>query len=255
VWRHAKELALGFHSIWDPRPPKEWLDPRKAWGSFVRTHLSRSRTLDSPDQVKQGVLAGTIDDGGLLERWLAVEKTYEPNVVEIWHDDSVIKFCAKWAKKPGIVWTEHTFFAERLAKDTGLPYFGPGGFDARGVYIEDADCSRSIIASIDANRDGKNLQGDPERGWKGFSRNLLAPPDGWDALQQVIARTHRPKQRADEVIVDVLIGCREHIGSWRKDVAGTHAARDMIGGTPKIFLTTPRFPTDEEIEAFVGERW
>jgi hypothetical protein len=31
VWRHAKELALGFHSIWDPRPPTWWSEPRSAW--------------------------------------------------------------------------------------------------------------------------------------------------------------------------------------------------------------------------------
>ncbi len=251
VWRHAKELAVGFHSIWDPRPPREWLDPRKAWGSFVRAYLSHSRTLDSPDQVKQGVLAGKIDDNGLLEKWLAVSEcdgAYEPNVVEIWHDDTVLKLAAKWAKQPGIVWCDHTFFAERLSKETGLPYFGAQGLDATGKYIEHSD-SKTIIASIDANRDGKNLQ------FK-WSRNLLVgPPDGWDALQQTIARTHRPGQTADEVIVDVLIGCREHVSAWRKAVAGTHAAKDMVGGTPKLLLADVTFPSEAEIASLSGARW
>lgn len=248
VWRHARELALGFHSIWDPRPPPEWLAPRKAWGSFVRAYLSRSRTLDSPDQVRQAVEAGKIDDGGLLAVWQAVEDTYTPNVVEIWHDDSVLKLAAKWAKQPGIVWTDQVFFAERLAAMTGLPYYGAQGLDASGQYIEDSD-SKTIIASIDANRDGKNLQ------FK-WSRNLLVgPPDGWDALQQCIARTHRPGQKADEVIVDVLIGCREHVSAWRKAVAGTHAARDTIGGTPKLLLADVSFPSDEEIALLRGARW
>jgi hypothetical protein len=251
VWRHAKELALGFNSKWVPDPPPEWLLPRKRWGAFVRAYLSRSRTLDSPDQVKQGVLAGAIDDGGLLEKWLAVsecEGAYEPNIVEVWHDDSVLKLCAKWARGPGIVWTDHTFFAERLAKETGLPYYGAQGLDAAGTYIEDSP-SKTIIASIDANRDGKNLQ-------HKWSRNLLVgPPDGWDALQQCIARTHRPGQTADEVIVDVLIGCREHVSAWRKAVAGTHAAADTIGGTPKLLLADVSFPTESEIAALSGSRW
>jgi hypothetical protein len=260
VWRHARELALGFHSIWDPRPPKEWLEPRKRWGAFVRAYLARSHRLDSPDQVKQAVEIGDVDDDGLLVAWLNVKDTYEPNVVEIWHDDTVLKLCAKWAAKPGIVWTDQVFFAERLARDTGLPYFGAGGRDANGTYIEDADCSRAIIASIDANRDGKNLQGDPDRKplpWKGFARNLLVgPPDGWDALQQTIARTHRPKQLADEVIVDVLIGCREHVTAWHRAVAGTIAARDTIGGKPKLMLAdVSGFPTEDEARRFLEARW
>lgn len=257
VWRHARELALGFHSIWDPRPPKEWLEPRKRWSAFVRSYLSRSHTLDSPDQVKQAVEGGEIDDDGLLEAWLEVEPTFTPNPVEIWHDDTVLKICAKWGKKPGIIWVDQVFFAERLSKDTGLPYYGAGGLDAEGRYIEDADCSRAIIASVDANRDGKNLQGDPDRKWKGFSRNLLVgPPDGWDALQQCIARTHRPKQLADEVTVDVLLGCREHITAWHRAVAGTIAARDTIGGTPKVLLADlSGFPTEDEARRFHEARW
>ncbi len=249
VWRHARELALGFHSIWDPWPPKEWLLPRKAWGSFVRAYLSRSRTLDSPDQVKQAVLAGKIDDGGLLAAWEAMEPTYTPNVVEIWHDDSVIKRCAAWGKKPGIIWIpDHVFFGERLSKETGLPYYQAGGYDSAGVYIEDST-SPTIIASLDANKDGKELQ------FK-WSRNLLVgPPDGWDAFQQVVARTHRPHQKADEVIVDILVGCLEHVTAWRKIKAGTIAARDTIGGTPKLELADVNFPTEEEIRRFRGSRW
>lgn len=258
VWRHARELALGFHSIWDPRPPPEWLEPRKKWGAFVRAYLGASRTLDTPDQVRQGVEAGFIDDDGKLEAWAKVEETYTPNVVEIWHDDSVLKLVAKWAKKsPGIVWTKHVFFADRLAELTGLPYFRQGGIDAGGRYIEDADCSKSIIASIDANRDGKNLQGNRERKWKGFSRNLfVGPPDGWDALQQALGRTHRSGQEADEVTADVMLGCREHMNAWRSAVAGTYAARDTIGGTPKLLLADlSGFPTDDELGRFVGSRW
>ncbi len=257
VWRHAKELALGFHSIWSPRPPKEWLEPRKKWGAFVRAYLGHSRTLDSPDQVKQGVLEGRIDDEGILAKWLEVEDTYTHETLSIWHDDSVVQLAARWGKTPGIIWTDQVFFGERLAEVTGLPYYGAGGLDASGRYIEDADCSRAIIASLDANRDGKNLQGDPDRNWKGFSRNLfIGPPDGWDALQQSLARTHRPKQLADEVTADILIGCREHITAWERNVAGTIAARDTVGGTPKLMLAdVSGFPRPEDVRRFNEARW
>lgn len=248
VWRHAKELAIGFHSIWDPRPPSDWLDPRKRWGAFVRAILSGSRTLDSPEQVETAVLAGKIDDGGALADWAGVKETYTPNIVEIWHDDTVIKIVSDWAKKPGIVWTEHVFFAKRLAEETGMPYYGPQGLNAAGQYIEDSTAP-TIIASTDANRDGKNLQ-------HKWSRNLMVgPPDGWDAFQQCVARTHRPGQQADEVTVDVLLGCREHIKAWRGIEAGTVAAKDTIGGMPKLLLADVIFPDEFELSGLRGNMW
>ncbi len=249
VWQHAKELALGFHSSWVPDPPREWLDPRKAWNAFVRAFLLRSRTLDSPEQVEKAVLEGRVDDRGLLAAWHAVKDSYVHDVVSTWHDDTVLKIAKRWAKKPGIVWAEHVFFAERLAQETGLPYYGAQGLDATGCYIEDST-SKTIIASLDANKDGKNLQ-------HKWDRNLfVGPPDGWDAFQQAVARTHRPLQKSDEVIVDVLLGCREHLSAWKRIVSGTQAAKDMIGGMPKLLLAdVVGFPTEEESKNFLGDRW
>ena len=83
----------------------------------------------------------------------------------------------------------------------------------------------------------------------------MSPPDGWDVWQQTIARTHRPGQKADEVTVDVLIGCREHVKAWRSAIAGTYAARDTVGGTPKLLLADVQFPSDEEVKGFRGARW
>lgn len=50
--RHARELALGFYLVWDPRPPIEWQRARKAWHQFVRATLKHSRTYDSEKQVR-----------------------------------------------------------------------------------------------------------------------------------------------------------------------------------------------------------
>jgi len=249
VWRHSRELAIGMHYEWAPAPPEPWMLARKAWSQYVRAVLAHSRTLDSPQVVVDAIDAGTMQDPkGLLEKWRAVRDTFRPNTVPVWHDDSVLRVCTEWAKKPGIVWTEHGFFARRLAKETGLPYYGAKGLDADGGYIEDSN-SKTIIASIDANRDGKNLQ-------HKWNRNLIvSPPDGWDVWQQTIARTHRPGQKADEVTVDVLIGCREHVKAWRSAIAGTYAARDTVGGTPKLLLADVQFPSDEEVKGFRGARW
>jgi hypothetical protein len=58
VWRHARELAVGFHYIWNPRPEREWLNARREWAAFVREVLSRSRSLDTELQVRNAVLSG-----------------------------------------------------------------------------------------------------------------------------------------------------------------------------------------------------
>ena len=61
-----------------------------------------------------------------------------------------------------------------------------------------------VVASIDANREGKNLQGH-------WYRNLVTtPPTTATWWEQLIGRTHRRGQASDEVHVDVLMGCREN---------------------------------------------
>jgi hypothetical protein len=249
VWACARQLALGFHYEWDPPPPKEWMTARRAWSKYVRGILSYSKTYDSPSVVVQAIDAGKIpDEGGVLAAWRKVKPSFKPRTVPVWHDDSVLEICAAWGKQPGIIWTEHGYFGRRLAQETGLPYFGRKGMNADGVYIEDSD-SKTIIASIKANRDGRNLQ-------HKWSRNLIvSPPDGADVWQQAIARTHRPLQKADEVIVDVLLGCREHVSAWRKAWAGTQAILDTVGGTPKLLLADVSFPSDAEIDSYRGPRW
>ncbi len=229
-------------------PPIEWLQPRRDWAAFVRRVLSLSRTYDSELQV-----ANACDSGGLdptfLEAWRKVRDSFKPATVAVWHDESVLKLCADWMHKPGIVWTEHSLFGNALSAVTGCSYYGAKGLDAQGQYIEDGDPKRAIIASIDANREGKNLQAK-------WSRNLVvSPPEGAEVWQQTIARTHRPGQAADEVIVDVLLGCREHVKAWRNAVSGTHAVKDTVGGTPKLLLADVAFPSDEEIDSWRGSRW
>ncbi len=249
IWRHARELALGFHYVWEPRPPKAWMDARREWSAFVREVLSRSRTLDSELQVAQACTAGKLADDA-LRSWQSVRDTFTPNTVAVWHDDSVLELCAEWMSKPGIVWTEHALFAGRLSAETGAPYYGAKGLTPSGSFIDDADPQRAVIVSIDANREGRNLQ----RKW---SRNLVvSPPEGADVWEQLIGRTHRPGQTADEVTVDVLWGCAEHVNAWRKAVAGATAIYDTVGGAvPKLLLADVDVPADDAVARFAGARW
>jgi hypothetical protein len=236
ISRVAKQLALGICYVWEPRPPDEWRFTRKAWASFVREVLSRSRTLDSELQVLKAVQAGDIDDGGLLEAWLATKPSFEINVVDTWYDDSALVACERWlaAGERSIVWTKHSFFAKALAKRTGLEYFGAKGLNARKELIDDPArpgfaTGTNCIASADANGTGRNLQP--------WNRNLLTCPDSDPGLlEQLIGRTHRPGQQADEVYVDLFWNCREHDSAIEKAITGSQEDALLSGQTKKILL-------------------
>lgn len=166
VWRHAQEIGLGFYYVWDPPPPRPWLEARKEWCAASRKILGNNRrALDSEAQVANAVDAGHYPHAvDALERWRAVRDTYKPNTVPQWMDDSVLNYCAKWAKQgPGIIWAGHRAFGQRLSRETGLPFYSAKGCDARGrpiPEVPDPACGEgAIIASIKSNSEGRNLQG------------------------------------------------------------------------------------------------
>lgn len=251
VWKHARELALGFCQRWDPPAPEDWKAARKAWFQFVRGVLQRSRTWDSPDHVAQACDAGKLP-GDKLAAWRRIKDSFVPNPVPVWHDDTALKVCAKWMKKPGLVWTDHVPFAERLSQTTGAKYYGAKGLAADGEFIDDADPGKAIIVSMDANREGRNLQ----RKW---SRNLVTTmQEGWDVMHQLIGRTHRPEQEKD-VTVDILLGCAEHARAWAKACAGAYASRDTTGAMSKLLVALESgdvdWPDAEEIASWSGPQW
>lgn len=255
VWRHSRELAIGLHYIWSPRPPEAWRTARRNWNAFVRETLSKSRTLDSELQVVQACDAGRLPNE-TLEAWRRERdmprdkgKPFTPNVVAMWHDDSALKVCLEWMKEPGIVWTEHDLFARRLAELSGAKYYGAKGLTDRGEFIDDASPHAAVILSIDANKEGRNLQ-------HKWSRNLVtAPPEGADIWQQMLGRTHRPGQIADEVEVDVLLGCKEHANAWRRALSAAEAIKNTTGAESKLLLADVDWPSEDEIACFAGARW
>lgn len=263
VWMYARELALGFHQVWNPPAPDDWRAARRAWFSWVREIISRSRTLDSPDHIAQALDA--IEDGRIknapdrlrdgipiLAAWRAIKDKFTPNPVPVWHDDSALNVAAQWMRTrgPGIVWTEHIPFGQRLAELTGAKYYGAEGFAPDGEFIDHGDPKRSLIASVKANREGRNLQ-------KKWSRNLIVtPPEGADLAHQLIGRTHRPGQRDAVVMVDVFLGCMEHARAMAKAREGARSTRDTVGAQNKLLLAHVfDWPSHDEIATWSGPRW
>lgn len=244
MFRHARELSLGFWYKWSPPAPPEWLEARRAWSAFVRRVLGHSRKLDSEAQV-----ALAYADAPELLAWRAVENDFEPRTTPVWLDDSVLEFAAKWAEeKRGIVWVEHTCVGERLEDDFGLAYYGEEGCTRAGAYIEDHSPGTPMVASIHSNREGRNLQA--------WSTNLVLsfPPDG-ERIEQMISRTHREGQDADEVTVDVVVTCIEHVRAVQQAVRDCEYVLACTGSPQKLLLAGLDVPREEDIAFRPGPRW
>lgn len=242
MFRHARELALGFFYVWDPRPPKEWLDARKAWAAYVRKILKRSRTLDSELQVREAH-----EDAPECQDWLAVRDIFEPNTVPVWICDDVLDVAIRWAEKNrGIVWTEHACVGERL-QEKGLPHFGRRGVNQNGTMIEHFK-GRACAASIASNATGRNLQR--------WSRNLiLGPLANGLQTEQLLGRTHRDGQEADEVSFDLLVTCAEHVGAFWQSMRDAEYVHESTGAPQKLLLADVSVPRADEIANRRGPRW
>lgn len=236
LWRHARELACGFYYRWNPRPPEEWLVARKLWCKFVRDTLGSSRSLDSELQVANAVKAGRLGDPHkLLTRWSEVRDTFTPNQEAVWLDDTTLQLAAVWLKHhKGLCWVEHRAVGERLSQITGLPYYGQGGLSKAKKSIEDE--KGPCILSIPANNEGRNLQ---DRYHQNFI--LSCPPSG-ATLEQLLGRTHRPGQEAEEVEAQVVLACREQLDGLTKALEESLYIQQTTGNPQKLCLADLTIP-------------
>jgi hypothetical protein len=263
LWRHAREMALGLYYIWDPRPPKEWMAARKEWCATVR-RIIKYKKLDSELQVAQAIASGRIDDpeserkdlagnrlgGTVYSNWISIRDTFKPNTVPVWMDHGPLEFCENWMREnTGIVWVEHVFFGEALAKRTGRPFFHRKGEDAqRNLIDQSTPAGGSIIASIASNCEGRNLQA--------WSQNLVAsPPPTGSVWEQLIARSHRDGQLADEVSVDVVLGCVQQWGGFEQARLDANYIQSTTGQLQKLNYADLDVPSPREVAARTEARW
>lgn len=225
LWRHARELACGFYYKWDPYPPNDWINARRAWSKFVRETLKHSRSLDSPFQVKNAVREGRLIDGGVLADWERIQPTFKPNSVPVWVDTTVVDYAAEWlAREQGICWVEHRAVGQRLAIMTQYPHYQENGIDpltGEMIGTRPGPC----IAQIKPCSTGHNLQ-------DVHYKNLIlsCEPTG-RRYEQLIGRTHRELQE-ETVQVEHVFACAEQWeGFWQ-------AYRDSEPGQQKLTYAT-----------------
>lgn len=243
MWRHARELALGFFQVWDPRAPRDWREARRAWFCDCREILAGNRrNLDSADQLCR-YLDANPQEYALAQRslcaWREIKPTFHPHSVPVWISDHVLDWIADRATAigaPVLVWTERPAAGVRLASRLGAHYYGEGGVSAtNGQPVEahrpERDGSIAVLA-MEPNSRGRNLQH--------WSRNLILDvTKSARRLEQLLGRTHRPGQTARAVSADFLIGVREDVDAMHTARARAERAEVLTGQPQKILHAIP----------------
>lgn len=211
-------------------PPEDEINPEpcRTCGGIGR--VGRDRKF-IPPRTKRGPLPSW--DSEYWPEWRDLRDTCQPETDAVWVNDFLARDAAEWARhKPGIVWYEHAVFGARVAELGGIKNYG-GGMRASSEILTEPG-NRSIVASIKAHGTGKNLQV--------FSRNLIAnPPSDGAAWEQLLARTHRPHQKAEEVIAEVYRHTPEMCNAFDRAVARARYIQETLGSKQKLLYADITF--------------
>jgi hypothetical protein len=264
VWHAARQLALGFYKMHDPRPPAVWRDVRKQYCKFCRLVTECSENYDTELQVRQSLESGVLKtplyepgkritpemakQAGVLrktiwEAWLHIQDTYQPKVFPVWHSEHVLDNVIDWGRSAGvnggIIWVDSVDFATALNVKTKWPYFHHMGKDERGRFIESdrVHSTETIICSIDSNKTGRNLQ-------HKWNKNLIVDPmNGGNDWEQLVSRTHREGQKRDTVFVDYLVTSYEYYSSIYNAVQTNEIDHETIGQNYRLLNADLIMPT------------
>jgi hypothetical protein len=224
------QMGCGLCSYYDPEPPEEWREARRAFAKFVRDHVAWSRRSRNPLDTEWQIVQH-YPEANAVCTWLSTRGMFEPakHTRFEWLSTSAVKSAAAWvaeSAKPGIVWCGSVEFARALSRLTGLHYYGSLGRCASGGGLHEAPRDRSIIVSWQANKRGHNLQP--------WTRQLVCmPPQSARYLEQMFGRSHRSGQD-EHVVIDILITCGATIDAFESAVSEAKFARDVTTLTQKI---------------------
>ena len=211
-WRVMRQLSLGFYYRWvwpGGMPDLEWLAARSAWNKAVRQQLDRHARegYDSPLLVynrvaREHALGQRQAIHRAWEDWCKVKGRPTPPTEAVWVSPKVLDTVSAevlHSKETTLVWYSDDAVATALAK--------------RGVEVVPAgkpvpvDRPRTLAVSVRSHGTGLNLQP--------WANNVILTPDQSGLVwEQLLGRTHRPGQQADEV--------------WATVLAHTHAFRDAL---------------------------
>lgn len=192
-----RQLRLGGYYTWSWEPDREWLrlrrEYRRAQRQWLQAHPVNS--IDSPERLERAIKRGEVV---LVEAgpWFKAKASGYVEPPKAWQEiDGAAEVREVWAAclgliGPAVIFGSRVSFAESLANAIDAPFYGAGADAAKAILGEDG--SRTIVASLGAHGQGRNLQA-----WK--SAVILDPPPSGARWEQILGRLHRPGQRASEV--------------------------------------------------------
>lgn len=234
-WATMRTLTSGFWYDWVPKPPADWLALRSKWRKAMRQMLEQHIPgLESEALISKAAGLGKINllYQEMYNEWKSVRDLHKWDTVGVWEDDTIIERVAKWADEhTGLIWVSEVPLGQRLEKDLGLPYFHEMGEDSIGRFVEGMSPKQgSIVLSVQANGEGRNLQA--------WNDNLvISPPPTGTVWEQLVGRTHRRGQQAEEVWFEVVIGCSVEMECWRQACRDARWAAE-IDGRQKLTIAT-----------------
>lgn len=195
VWRLGMQMSQGFYLRWvwpNGVVDFEWLEARAEWHRQVRYVLQQNITgLDSPFLVWQGVAKGTLTDPTIIRAWAAwdaVRHRPPPPTETVWLDDFLVRDAIAWLREhpKGLLW-HNDLAVEGALRAAGVPTYG------RGEVPPLAGEVGGMALSVRVHGTGLNLQ------HHHHENLLLSFSSSGKTMEQLIGRTHRQGQPADEV--------------------------------------------------------
>lgn len=245
VARCREQLRQGFFYRWawpDGIADEDWLEARSDWHRAIRAIVRLGREgIDSPKLVRDALLDGS------LEQWVSTTRTFphalvdelyraweawqpeslkpEPPTEAIWLSEFMIDDVCRWsldalhAKRRALIWYSTNELAEVLQAN-GVPVCWPGAEPDEALPV--------VAVSIASHGTGKNLQA--------WSANLVTgwPPSG-RRIEQLIARTDRHGQQADEILIEFF----DHdVDRFHDCVSDARYIADTTGNAQRILFAT-----------------
>jgi hypothetical protein len=236
-----RQIRLGGWYGWIGEPDRRWLEARKLFHRELREWLSdhpRNR-IDSPMLVCRALEQGDLEfDSWAL--WREMREIKPPRTAWYWITQEIAEWCAKYAREhaPCILFVRHVAFGERVAELAEIPYYGEGKRAAHDIAHEPG--TRSIVASLGAHGQGRNLQR--------YAHALIVdPPPTGLAWEQLLGRMHRPGQSASRVEYALLGHFKPELEAARSDARYlesttgvrqklTTATIDLSAGQPEMIV-------------------
>lgn len=241
------QVGTGLFTYFEPPPPREWREARKALGAFIRARIAATRHAYTPLDTDAQVMRAHPNHPAVQD-WRKIKDTYDPAAharVE-WLSTVTLEWCKAWltqrkpfavprgAAVPSILWCGGVEFGERLSEELGVPYYGPRGREAStGRELHDAKATgvdARIVCSWHANKRGFNLQGWARQG-------IVQPPQSAKYAEQIIGRGHR-QGATQPVEFTWLATSGGTLDSFAAMISEAKFARDTTKLTQKILRAT-----------------